>query len=119
MTFKEGEQVGAYRVTEQLGRGGMATVFKAYHANLDRYVALKVLHPAFMEDPNFLARFEREAKVVARLEHANIIPVYAFAEHNGSPYLVMKCVILIVVLEKIFIFDTNQLVKHHLQIILN
>jgi tetratricopeptide (TPR) repeat protein len=77
---------------EKLGRGGMATVFKAYHANLDRYVAIKVLHPAFIEDPNFLARFQREARVVAKLEHPNIIPVYDFAEHDGKTYLVMKFV---------------------------
>ena len=70
----------------------MATVFKAYHANLDRYVAIKVLHPAFMEDPNFLARFQREARVVAMLENPNIIPVYDFAEHEGRTYLVMKFV---------------------------
>jgi hypothetical protein len=68
----------------------MATVFKAYHAGLDRYVAIKVLHPAFKEDANFLARFQREARVVAKLEHPNIVPVYDFAEHNGAPYLVMK-----------------------------
>jgi len=92
MPFKQGEQVGPYRIMEKLGRGGMATVFKAYHANLDRYVAIKVLHPAFMEDPNFLARFQREAKVVAKLEHPNIIPVYDFAEHDGKTYLVMKFV---------------------------
>ncbi|TES91312.1 MAG: serine/threonine protein kinase, partial [Anaerolineales bacterium] len=92
MPFKPGEQVGPYRIMEKLGRGGMATVFKAYHANLDRYVAIKVLHPAFMEDPNFLARFEREAKVVAMLEHPHIIPVYDFAENEGRTYLVMKFV---------------------------
>lgn len=92
MMFREGEQVGPYTVMEQLGRGGMATVFKAYHANLDRYVALKVLHPAFMEDPNFLARFQREAKVVAKLDHPNIIPVYDFAHQDDTPYLVMKYV---------------------------
>lgn len=68
----------------------MATVFKAYHAALDRYVAIKVLHPAFKEDATFLARFQREARVVAKLEHTNIVPVYDFAEHNGAPYLVMK-----------------------------
>ncbi|TET29569.1 MAG: tetratricopeptide repeat protein, partial [Anaerolineales bacterium] len=75
---------------EQLGQGGMATVFKAYHAALDRYVAIKVLHPAFKEEPNFLSRFQREARVVARLEHPNIVPIYDFAEHKGQPYLVMK-----------------------------
>ena len=90
MSLSVGENVGPYRIVEQLGQGGMATVFKAYHAALDRYVAIKVLHPAFKEDPNFLARFQREARVVARLEHPNIVPVYDYAEHNGAPYLVMK-----------------------------
>ncbi len=90
MTFSIGENIGPYRILEQLGQGGMATVYKAYHASLDRYVALKVLHPAFKEDSNFLGRFEREAKLVARLEHPNIVPVYDYAEHEGQPYLVMK-----------------------------
>jgi len=90
MPFVVGENVGPYRIIAQLGRGGMATVFKAYHPSLDRYVALKALHPAFMEDPNFLARFQREARVVAKLEHPNIVPIYDFAEHEGRPYLVMK-----------------------------
>jgi hypothetical protein len=90
MSFTPGENVGPYRILEQLGQGGMASVFKAYHAALDRYVAIKVLHPAFKEDPNFISRFEREAKVVAKLEHPNIVPVYDYAEHNGQPYLVMK-----------------------------
>jgi tRNA A-37 threonylcarbamoyl transferase component Bud32 len=90
MTFAVGESVGPYRIMEQLGQGGMATVYKAYHAALDRYVAIKVLHPAFLQDPNFLKRFQREARAVARLEHPNIVPVYDFAEHDGQPYLVMK-----------------------------
>lgn len=90
MPFNPGENVGPYRIIEQLGQGGMASVVKAYHPALDRYVALKVLHPAFLEDPNFLARFQREARVVAKLEHPNIVPVYDFAEHEGQPYLVMK-----------------------------
>lgn len=90
MTLQVGENVGAYRVIEQLGQGGMATVFKAYHPALDRYVAIKVLHAAFKADPTFLARFQREARVVASLEHPHIIPVYDFADHNGAPYLVMK-----------------------------
>ncbi|HSD82812.1 MAG TPA: serine/threonine-protein kinase, partial [Anaerolineae bacterium] len=90
MPFNVGENVGAYRIIEQLGQGGMATVFKAYHASLDRYVALKVLHPAFGEDPAFAARFQREARVVAKLEHPNIVPIYDYAEHEKRPYLVMK-----------------------------
>jgi predicted Ser/Thr protein kinase/Flp pilus assembly protein TadD len=90
MPFVAGENVGAYRIVEQLGQGGMATVFKAYHAALDRFVAIKVLHPAFTQDPNFLARFQREARLVAKLDHPNIVPIYDYSEHEGRPYLVMK-----------------------------
>lgn len=92
MPFQPGENVGPYRIIQQLGQGGMATVFKAYHPALDRNVAIKVMHPAFLEDSQFLARFEREARVVAKLDHPNIVPVYDFAEHGGQPYLVMKYV---------------------------
>ncbi|MBE0670381.1 MAG: serine/threonine protein kinase [Anaerolineales bacterium] len=90
MSFTIGENIGPYRIIEQLGQGGMATVYKAYHAALDRYVALKVLHAAFHEDQTFTARFQREARVVARLEHPNIVPVYDYSEHEARPYLVMK-----------------------------
>jgi len=90
MSFNIGENVGPYRIVEQLGQGGMATVYKAYHAALDRYVAVKALHPAFGEDPNFETRFQREARLVAKLEHPNIVPVYDYAEHEHRPYLVMK-----------------------------
>jgi tRNA A-37 threonylcarbamoyl transferase component Bud32 len=90
MPFNVGENIGPYRIIEQLGQGGMATVYKAYHAALDRYVALKVLHPAFHEDQTFTARFQREARVVAKLEHPNIVPVYDYSEHEMRPYLVMK-----------------------------
>jgi serine/threonine protein kinase len=92
MPFIIGENVGPYRLIEKLGKGGMATVYKAYHPSLDRYVAIKALHPAFMEHPGFIDRFEREAKVVARLEHPNIVPIYDFSEHEGRPYLVLKYV---------------------------
>lgn len=90
MSFNPGTQVGPYRIIEQLGQGGMAIVYKAYHASLDRYVAIKVLHRAFLDDAGFLARFQREARVIARLEHPNIVPVYDYAEHEGQPYLAMK-----------------------------
>ncbi len=90
MPFAIGETVGPYRIVEKLGQGGMATVFKAYHPALDRYVAIKVLHPAFQADPHFLARFQREARIVAKLDHPNIVPIYDFAEHRGHPYLVMR-----------------------------
>lgn len=90
MSFDIGTTVGSYTIEDKLGQGGMATVYKAYHARLDRHVAIKVLHPAFKEDQSFLRRFTREAQVVARLEHPNIVPVYDFAEHDGYPYLVMR-----------------------------
>jgi tRNA A-37 threonylcarbamoyl transferase component Bud32 len=90
MALSIGDTIGAYQITEQVGRGGMATVYKAYHAALDRSVAIKVLHAALNTDSTFLARFQREARVVAKLDHPNIVPVYDYAEYEGSPYLVMK-----------------------------
>jgi len=90
MPFIIGENIGPYRLIEKLGKGGMATVFKAYHPSLDRYVAIKALHPAFMEHPGFIERFEREAKVIAKLDHPNIVPIYDFSEHEDRPYLVLK-----------------------------
>lgn len=92
MSFVNGEQVGPYRIIERLGQGGMSTVFKAYHPSLDRYVALKVLHPMFKGERDFLERFQREARIVARLEHPHIVPVYDFSEHEDTPYLVMRYV---------------------------
>src|SRR5512133_3513888 len=90
MPFVVGDTIGSYRLVEQLGQGGMATVYKAYHAALDRYVAIKVLHAALMDAAGLLTRFHREARLIGRLEHPNIVPVYDYAEHEGSPYLVMK-----------------------------
>lgn len=92
MPFAPGEYVGSYKITEQLGHGGMATVWKAYHPPLDRYVAIKVLHPVFVDDAAFLDRFHKEAKIVARLVHPHIVPVYDFSEEGGMPYLVMRYV---------------------------
>ena len=90
MALNPGQQVGPYQVIGQLGHGGMATVYKAYHPRLDRNVAIKVMHKAFTEDAGFIARFEREAQIVAKLEHPHIVPVYDFNELDGQPYLVMK-----------------------------
>ena len=90
MALNTGQIVGPYQVIGQLGHGGMATVYKAYHSRLDRNVAIKVMHKAFTEDAGFIARFEREAQIVAKLEHPHIVPVYDFNELDGQPYLVMK-----------------------------
>lgn len=90
MASLEGQMLGPYKIIAQMGSGGMATVYKAHHERLDRTVAIKMLHEAFREDRNFHARFQREAQIVARLEHPHIVPVYDFDEFNGRPYLVMK-----------------------------
>jgi serine/threonine protein kinase len=87
-----GSEVGLYRIIERFGQGGMATVFKAHHSVLKRDAALKFLHPAFLEDPEFVRRFRHEARMIAGLEHPNIVPVFDFAEHDGLPYLAMKFV---------------------------
>jgi serine/threonine-protein kinase len=90
MTLAQGDTVGSYEIINQVGQGGMATVYKAYHPQLDRHVAVKIIHQSFLEDENFVARFQREAQIVARLDHPNIVPVYDFNSHQGQPFLVMK-----------------------------
>lgn len=82
--------IGRYEVKEELGRGGMATVYRAYDPMFDREVAIKVLPPEFLHDPNFRERFKREIKVIAALEHPAIVPVYDLGEENGMPYYVMR-----------------------------
>src|SRR5438874_43755 len=88
-----GTQLGRYDVRERLGQGGMAAVYKAWDTNLDRWVAIKVLHDHLAGEPALKERFKREAKVVARLNHPNIVQVYDFGtvERNGLPiyYMVM------------------------------
>src|SRR4051812_38848706 len=92
MAWREGEQVGPYQIQAQVGQGGMATVYKAYHAQLDRTVAIKVMHQMLLDEETFVARFKREAQIVARLDHPYIVPVYDYNEHESQPYLVMKYV---------------------------
>src|SRR3989337_707224 len=85
-----GKTIGKYRITDHLGRGGMAEVYKAYQPNLDRYVAIKLMHAFLADEKEFLARFEREAKVVATLRHPNIVQVHDFDVDNGQYYMVME-----------------------------
>lgn len=68
----------------------MATVYKAYDADLDRHVAIKVMDAAMSGESDFIERFRREARVIARLDNPHIVPVHAFGEHQGQPYLVLK-----------------------------
>lgn len=81
--------LGKYEIQEVLGRGGFGTVYKGYDKVLDRTVAVKVLHPNLVNDPTFLARFQREAQIAAKLDHPNIVPVYDFGEAEGHYYIVM------------------------------
>ncbi|MFZ5918574.1 MAG: protein kinase domain-containing protein [Chloroflexota bacterium] len=87
-----GEELGPYRILEQIGVGGMATVYKAYHAAMDRYVAVKVLPEQMSASAEFRQRFEQEAKVIARLAHAHILPVHEYGQSGGRLYLVMRYV---------------------------
>jgi len=84
-----GKQFGPYRIVAALGEGGMAAVYKAYQPAMDRYVALKVLPRHFAGDPQFVARFQREAKVLAKLQHPHILPVHDFGQAEGYTYIVM------------------------------
>jgi serine/threonine protein kinase/tetratricopeptide (TPR) repeat protein len=86
------EQLGPYQILEKISKGGMGTVYKAYHPALDRYVAIKVLASRFSSDPSFVQRFKKEARIVARLEHPHILPIYDFAFDGDTAYLVMKLV---------------------------
>src|SRR5512137_2509583 len=88
-----GQSLGRYQVLEQLGEGGMATVYKAYDTLLERNVAIKVIRtdqvaPAMLDE--MLKRFEREAKALAQLSHPNIVHVHDYGKFEGAPYLVME-----------------------------
>ncbi len=80
--------LGQYHIIELVRHGGMATVYKAYQDSLDRYVAIKVL--PHDHDPEFAARFKREARAIAQLQHPNILPIYDYNEQNGLLYLVIQ-----------------------------
>jgi serine/threonine protein kinase len=84
------EKIGRYEIKQEIGRGGMATVYEAYDPRFERTVALKMLPREFMHEAEFRARFTREARTIATLEHPAIVPVYDFGEENGQPFLVMR-----------------------------
>src|SRR3954465_6528151 len=90
MTELENIQLGQYKLLEAIGHGGMATVYRAYQESLDRQVAIKVL--LSNRDPQFAARFKREARAIAALQHHNILPIYDYGEQNGLLYFVMQYV---------------------------
>lgn len=85
-----GQRIGQYELGEQIGIGGMATVYCATQTSIGRQVAVKVLHRSLMEqDPTFLARFCNEVQIIAHLQHPYIVPVYDYGEFDEQPYLVM------------------------------
>jgi serine/threonine-protein kinase len=85
-----GTSLGAYVISARLGRGGMAMVYQAHHAALDRQVAIKVLWPSLAETPGFVERFRREARAASRLRHPNILTVYDFGTQDGITYMVTE-----------------------------
>ncbi|HEX2844261.1 MAG TPA: protein kinase, partial [Candidatus Limnocylindria bacterium] len=82
---------GRYALGERIGRGGMATVYRAHDQQLDRSVALKIMRPDLGEDPRFVVRFEAEARRAASVSHPNVVSVYDVGT-DGSPYMVMELV---------------------------
>ncbi|GAC1342410.1 MAG: hypothetical protein NVSMB29_14080 [Candidatus Dormibacteria bacterium] len=90
IVIEPGVQLGRYVITDFVGRGGMASVYKAYHSGLDRHVAIKVLPDFFAQDPVARERFQQEAVAVAKLRHPNILAVYDYGEESGVPYIVSE-----------------------------
>jgi TonB family protein len=89
-TLAAGAGVGPFTIVRLLGKGGMAAVYEAHDPRLDRAVALKVLPPEFLYDESFAARFQREARVVARLDHPAIVPIFASGIDEGIPWMSMR-----------------------------
>jgi eukaryotic-like serine/threonine-protein kinase len=83
-------KLGPYELIEEIGRGGMATVYRGYHPSTDRTVAIKIIHRGFSDDPTYVERFIREARVISKLEHPHILPVYDYDAKGETPYIVMR-----------------------------
>jgi len=87
-----GKQFGQYQIVAPLGEGGMAAVYKAYQPAMERFVAVKVLPRQMASSDEFVARFRREARMLAQLQHPHILPVFDYGEADGYPYIVMPFV---------------------------
>ena len=92
MALSTGTKLGSYEVVAQIGAGGMGEVYQAHDTKLGRDVAIKVLPEAFAHDPERLSRFQREAKMLAALNHPNIATIYGLEQSGGTSYLVMELV---------------------------
>jgi HAMP domain-containing protein len=86
------QQVGRYQVSERIGRGGMASVFKAFDPSIDRVIAIKFLHADFCSDEGYRSRFLRESRAAGKLSHPNIVAVYDVGEIDGRPFIAMELV---------------------------
>jgi serine/threonine protein kinase/tetratricopeptide (TPR) repeat protein len=86
----KGTRIGHYRILERIGVGGMGEVYLAEDLRLDRRVALKFVSPFLCDDPNSLARFTRETRAIARIDHPNIVTLHEVGEYDRRPYLVMQ-----------------------------
>ena len=93
MELKPGTRLGQYEILDLLGKGGMGEVYRAHDTKLKRDVALKVLPEAFARDPDRLARFRREAQLLASLNHPNIAAIYGLEDSGDTHYLVMELVL--------------------------
>ena len=87
-----GRTLGHYRIVDKIGEGGMGEVYRAHDERLDRDVAVKVLPASVAQDADRLARFEREAKLLASLSHQNIATLHGLEQHEGQLFLVMELV---------------------------
>ncbi|MCU0499046.1 MAG: protein kinase [Anaerolineae bacterium] len=85
-----GTRLGVYQLQEEIGRGGMAAVYRAYQPSVGRFVAIKVIQKDLADDPVGVQRFQQEARLIARLEHPHILPVYDFDGAHQPPYIVMR-----------------------------
>jgi serine/threonine protein kinase len=90
MPLASGTQLGSYEITHVLGAGGMGEVYRARDNKLGRSVAIKVILDGFGSDADRIARFEREAKVLAAINHPNIAALYGMEESNGQHFLIME-----------------------------
>ena len=89
MSIEQGTKVGPYEVQDFIGQGAMGLVYRAYHAQLERTGAIKVMQ-AITPDADSVARFRHEAQAIARLRHPNIVDVYDFGEFQGTPYMIVE-----------------------------
>jgi serine/threonine protein kinase len=87
-----GRQLGPYQVVAPLGEGGMASVYRAYQPSMEREVAIKILPRQYSQSPEYLARFKQEARLLARLQHPHVLPVFDFGESDGYTYITMPLV---------------------------